>query len=123
MEEEEIRISEIIQDSSLVVSTGTLIKYLEYIKKNVKLPLKVTGVAWDFLYSDYGADTPNGRQVFELIGFDNNVEQCSNLFAEVRSVASGKVFSLQLFEFQALDQASKEGQILADYSYWIENYI
>lgn len=120
----EQRIETIIKDKSLNVNSANLKRYLDFIKINIELPHKVTGIESDFTYTDYGNRTPDGNNVFEIIGYEENVDGFSNIFAKVKCADSNKeVFSLQLFEFKSLDPYSKEGKILADYTYWIEEYL
>ncbi|WP_291862386.1 calcium-binding protein [Marinilabilia sp.] len=120
----EQRIENIIEDKSLNVNSANLKRYLDFIKANIELPHRVTGIESDFTYTEYGNKTPDGDKVFEIVGYEENIEDFSNIFAKVKCTDSNKeIFALQLFEFKSLEASSKEGQILADYSYWIEEYL
>ena len=116
----EKRVFKIIKDESLNVTPDTLKRYLEYFKKKVKLPLKVTGIENDFTYSDYGDNTPKGSERFEIIGFIEDVENCSNLFVKVRVENTNNEFELQLYEFKPIDSSVEIIRMFEDYTEWIE---
>ena len=120
----EKRIEEIIQDESFNVEPETLKKYLIFLKEKIALPHKVTGIANNFTYSEYENDTPSGNEEFEIIKFEEDVENCSNIFVKVKQLSDeGEIFSLQLFEFESLNKDSEEARILKDYTHWIENFL
>ncbi len=115
------RIAAIIQEKSLVVNPITLKKYLDFLKENVRLPIQITGIDSDFTYSDYKDKTPLGDDKFEIIEFETDVENCSNLFVKVKRLnPEGGIFSLQLYEFKTTNTKTIEHQILKDYSIWID---
>ncbi len=116
----EKRVVKIIKDESLCVNPVTLKLYLEYFKKNVRFPLKVTGIENDFEYSDYGDKTPKGDERFEIIEFVEDVENCSNLFVKVRVEKTSEEFELQLFEFKPIESSMKIIRIFEDYTEWIK---
>ena len=116
----EARIEQIIQDDSLNVSEDNLKKYLSFLIANISLPHRVTGIDSCFTYTKY-KNPPSGNDEFELIGYEEDVENYSNIFAKVKHLKTGQVFSLQLFEFKSMKNDSKEAKILNDYSYWIED--
>jgi len=120
----EERIEKITQDESFNVVQDTLTKYLFFLKEKFSLPHKVTGTGNYFTYSEYKDKTPSGNQEFEIIGFEEDVENYSNIFVKVKQLNDeGEIFSLQLFEFKSIDSNSIESRILTDYTYWIENYL
>jgi len=117
----EDRIEAIIQEKSLVVNPTTLKKYLDFLKENIQLPIQVTGIDSGFTYSDYKDKTPSGNEKFEIIEFEDDVEECSNLFVKVKRLSpEGGIFSLQLYEFKTTNTKTLEHQILKDYSIWID---
>ncbi len=106
------------------VKPETLKNYLDFLTENIKLPYKVTGIDSYFSYTDYKNKTPNGNEKFEIIEFEEDVSNCSNLFVKVKRLSDdGGIFSLQLFEFESVNKKTIENKILKDYTYWIENYL
>ncbi len=124
IENQERRIAKIIGDPSLSVNTETLTKYLHFFKRHMLLPHRVTGTDDYFSHVGYKGKTPSAYDEFELIGFEEDIEEYSNIFGKVRRLSEkGGIFSLQLFEFESLDKNSTEDKILSDYSYWISHYL
>ena len=120
----ESRLTKIIGGKTLSVDTRTLRSYLRYLKKNINLPHRVTGVESSFVYSDCKMNTPSGNEIFDIVAFEENVKDYSNIFVKVRRLSvEGGIFLLQLCEFESIDKDSIESKILEDYSYWIENYL
>ena len=117
----EERIAAIIQDQSLVVNSTTLRRYLDFLKENIRIPIKVKGIENYFTYSDYKGKTPHGYELFEIIEFEEDVENSSNLFVKVKRLSDeGGLFLLQLYEFKTTNTKTIEHQILKDYSIWID---
>lgn len=109
-----------------LVMFKTLKRYLGFLKENILLPYQVTGSDGYFTY--YSPKTKRGdlkgSDKFEIIAFDEDIQNCSNLFVKARRLNSqGGVFSLQLFELEAIDQTTIECKILEDYTYWISHYL
>jgi hypothetical protein len=124
IKDREERIATIIGDRGLSVNATTLKKYLIFLKENIGLPYQVTGTSSYFTYSKYKKNTPNGNEKFEIIEFEDDVKNSSNLFIKVKRLSeSGGIFSLQLFEFESINKKTIEHKILKDYTYWIENYL
>lgn len=120
----EKRIEAIIKDKGMAVKTKTLKNYLKFLKENISLPYKVTGIDSCFTFTTYKGNTPDGKEKFEIIEFEDDVENSSNLFVKVRRLsAEGGIFSLQLFEFESINKKTIEHKILQDYSYWIRNHL
>lgn len=116
----EKRVLKIIKDESLCVNSVTLKLYLEHFKKEVRFPLKVTGIENDFQYSDYGDKTPKGNERFEIVELVEDVESYSNLFVKVRVENTSEEFELQLFEFKPIESSAKLIRMFEDYTEWIE---
>lgn len=118
------RIEEIIKDEGMAVKPKTLKNYLSFLKENISLPYKVTGTDSYFTFTTYKNRTPDGSEEFEIIEFEEDVKNSSNLFVKVKRLSDeGGIFSLQLFEFESINKTTIEHKILEDYTYWIENYL
>ena len=98
----EKRIEAIIQDESLIVDSDTLKKYLIFLKEKISLPHKVTGIGSGFTYSEYGNKTPSGNEEFEIIGFEEDVENYSNIYVKVKQLTGvGGIFRAIAFNFSS----------------------
>ncbi len=110
-------------------------RYLDFLSENLDKPCLLTGIE-DFKWEEkfvfgYGSQgeykklkqtRASYRDTFELVAFEK-LDDCSNIFVKVKRVADKKKFSLQLFELKAVDEKSKNYQLLDDYSVWITNYL
>jgi len=80
----EERIATIIGNSRLILNTKTLQRYLNFIQEHISLPYRVTVVNRSFSYSDYGNQTPSGEEIFEILKFEEDVENYTTLFVKVK---------------------------------------
>ncbi len=114
--------------------------FCEYLKTNLSLPCKVTGIEdfrWEEIYVfgfgdeeeyDHLKKTqPSYTDRYELLGIDRKGKSEWMLFwgddigANVRRISDGKEFLLGLSELKATDKKSKNYQLLDDYSVWLVN--
>ncbi|MBW2449100.1 MAG: hypothetical protein JRE92_01565 [Deltaproteobacteria bacterium] len=142
MDTQEERIALILADGDVdneekqEKSTGTIAKYLHYLKENIELPCIVTGIEdfpWEEKYVfGYGnkkeyeklkKENPSYKDKFEILDFiedeDYNDEQ---IFVSVKRLSDQKEFILELDYLKAVDKKSKNYQLLDDYSVWYVNY-
>jgi hypothetical protein len=135
LDEQERRIARILGEGGIPkVNNKTLKIYLAYLKKNLEFPCYLTGMedfSWEERYIfGHGSKTeyeelkktqPSYKDTFELLGFDDAVEE-DGIFANVKRVSDKKEFTLPLFELKATDEKSNNYQLLDDFSLWFVNY-
>jgi len=114
--------------------------FCEYLKTNLSLPCKVTGIEdfrWEEIYVfGYGDEEeydllkktqPSYTDRYELLGIDRKGKSewmlCwgDDIGAIVRRISDGKEFLLGLSELEAIDKKSKNYELLDDYSVWFVN--
>jgi len=114
--------------------------FCEYLKTNISLPSKVTGIEdfrWEEIYVFGPGDQeeydhlkktqPSYTDRYELLGIDRKGKSewmlCweDDIGANVRRISDGKEFLLGLSELEATDKKSKNYQLLDDYSFWFVN--
>jgi len=114
--------------------------YCEYLRTNLSLPCKVTGIEdfrWEEIYvfgfGDEGEydhlkkTQPSYTDHYELLGIDRNGKSewmlCweDDIGAIIRRISDGKEFLLGLSELEATDKKSKNYKLLDDYSVWFIN--
>ena len=142
MKTQEERIAQILADGDVdneekqEKSTETIQKYLNYLKENIEFPCIVTGLEdfpWEEKYVfGYGnkkeyeklkKENPSYKDKFEILDFikdeDYNDEQ---IFVRAKRLSDQKEFMLELDYLKAVDNKSKNHQLLDDYSVWYVNY-
>ena len=119
------------------VNDDTLAKYLGYLKKNVKLPCRVTGIedmgyfGWEEYYT-FGPGSKKEYErlkktrasftdTFELLGFDDELYE-EGILVNVKRVSDKKRFIIPLADLEAKDEKSENYQLLDDYVTWFVNY-
>jgi hypothetical protein len=119
------------------VNNGNLAKFLAYLRKEMTLPVLVTGIedmgcfAWEEYYT-FGPGSkaeydkmrktrPSFRDQYELLGFDDLIGE-EGLYGNLRRISDGKEFTLPLADLEAVDKRTKNGQLLNDYVVWQVNY-
>ena len=137
-DKQEKRIAEVFgQDEVPSVSDDTLTTYLDYLKKNVKLPCRITGIedmgyfGWEEYYT-FGPGSKREYErlkksrasfmdTFELLSFDDEIYE-GGILVNVKRVSDKRKFVIPLAELEAGDKKSKNYQLLNDYSVWFVNY-
>jgi len=137
-DKQEKRIAEVFgQDEVPNVSDDTLTTYLDYLKKNVKLPCRITGIedmgyfGWEEYYT-FGPGSKREYErlkksrasfmdTFELLSFDDEIYEVG-ILVNVKRVSDKRKFVIPLAELEAGDKKSKNYQLLNDYSVWFVNY-
>ena len=116
---------------------ATIQTYFEYLKKNLVCPCLLTGMEsmgffeWEDRFDfGYGSKREyerlkkeNGsyQDIYELKEFDATLNEI-DIYARVRRVSDRKKFIIPLSELEAVDKASKNYQLLDDYSVWRVNW-
>lgn len=141
MDSQEHRIAEILADGDIdnegmqEKSPETIEKYLHYLKTNINFPCLVTGIEdfpWEeryvFGYGDQKEyarlkkDNPSYKDKFEILDFYEDEDFDEQIMVRVKRASDQKVFVLDLDYLKAVDQKSKNYQLLDDYAVWYANY-
>jgi hypothetical protein len=117
------------------VNNKTLNTCLAYLKKTLEFPCYLTGMedfSWEERYIfGYGSEAeyeelkktqPSYTDTFELLGFDDVVDEGCGILAQVKRVLDEKKFTLPLADLKATDERSKNYLLLDDFSVWFVNY-
>ncbi len=137
-DEQEKRIALILSDDEVNEdkpwkTSKTLEKYFKYLKENLDSPCFMTGIedfSWEERYVfGYGSkkeyeqlkkDRPSYTDIFELIAFENEVDE--QILVKVKRPSDNKIFVIELDALEAIDKTTKNYQILDDYAVWYVNY-
>lgn len=136
-DKQEKRITQILSDGKSGEkpwrTLKTTQKYLEYLKENLDFPCLLTGIEdfpWEERYVfGYGSKkeyeklkktNPSYTDTFELISFENDIEE--QILVKVKRKSDKKQFIIELDWLQAEDEQSKNYQLLNDYAVWYVNY-
>jgi hypothetical protein len=120
------------------VTRVTLTRFFNYLKENIKMPCKLTGIedlgcfSWEEYYT-FGPGNkreykklkkkyPSYTDEYELISFEDYIDEESGILVNVRRISDKKKFTLPLADLEAVDKKSKNGLILDDYAVWFVNY-
>ena len=109
--------------------------YIAYLKSNLTFPITLTGIkyfGWEILYfiglGDYDEfkklrkTRPSSTDTFIMIRIDDDYHDDYGLFAKLTRVSDKKRFKFPLADLKAVDEKTKNYQILDDYAVWVENY-
>ncbi|MCU0517825.1 MAG: calcium-binding protein [Oscillatoria sp. Prado101] len=136
-EEFEKRLKAILGTKQLEIGETTLKRYLEFLKKNVRLPCPVKACQefeWEEFYL-YGPGSkkeyeklkkirPSHTDRFQIIRFEDKIEsEDDGILVEVERLTDKKNFMLNLYELEAVDEESASAELLDDYAVWFVNYI
>ncbi len=115
--------------------TETLDIYKQFLEKNIDFPVKLTGIEdfnWEEFYIFGPGDKreyeqlkktrPSYKDIYNLIQIDEHVEEDYGLFAKLTRISDRKGFQIPLADLKAVDENSKNYQLLDDYSVWCVNY-
>jgi len=109
--------------------------FLDHLRRNVELPCILTG-SEDFEWEEYYVIGPGSKKeherlrktqasnldTFELIGFDDEVNEDQGILVHVRRVSDKKRFWLPLDYLKTKVKRSKNYRLLNDYAVWFANY-
>jgi len=141
MDSQEDRIAQILADGDIDNEEmqeklpETIVKYLHFLKENIKLPCVTTGIEdfpWEEKYVlGYGnkkeyeklkKDNPSYKDKFEILNFYEDENYDEQIMVRVRRLSDQKEFILELDYLKAVEEKSKNYQLLNDYSVWYVNY-
>ncbi|WP_449419906.1 hypothetical protein [Phormidium nigroviride] len=135
LDEFEHKIQKILNVKNIDVSEKTLKKYLEFLKKNIKMPCNLTGqeeFVWEeeFVfgrgnkkeYEKLKKIRPSYSDVFKLLRFEDLISEEVGILVEVQRVSDGKKFTLPVADLEATEEDSPNRDLLDDYAIWFFNY-
>lgn len=134
MDEQDARVAAILGEPFAEVGETTLIKYQDYLERQLTMPCRLTGIedfAWEERYV-FGLGSkrkyeklkkkwPSYTDEFEFLDFDDHWDNAEGLFVKVRRVSDEKAFAMPLADLKAIDESSGNYQLLDDYSVWFVN--
>jgi hypothetical protein len=120
------------------VTDETLEIYLNYLKQHLGMPCQVTGIedmgcfAWEEYYTfGPGSERKYAKlkkkrasytDTFELLSFDDEVNEDDGIVVYVRRLSDEKKFALTLSDLKATDEKSKNHELLDEYATWFVNW-
>ena len=138
---QEKRIAEVFGGNEVPsISNDTLATYLDYLKKNVELPCRITGIedmgyfGWEEYYT-FGPGSKKEHKrlrktrasfmdTFELLDFNEDLDDVyeAGILVNVKRVSDKRKFVIPLADLEAEDKESRNYQLLNDYVVWFINY-
>jgi hypothetical protein len=134
LDEQDKRIKQILGRFDMEVSEDSSLKYMDYLKRNIEFPCQLTGIE-DFPWEEYYAFGPGSKKEYEklkkkqpsykdtfnLVGFENELDENNDILVKVERLSDKKKFILSLADLKSSDGESKNYQLLDDYSVWFVN--
>jgi len=134
LDDQDKRIEQILGRYDMDVSEEASLKYMAYLKRNIEFPCHLTGIE-DFPWEEYYVFGPGSKKkyeklkkkqpsytdVFNLISFENDLDENNGILANVQRLSDKKKFILSLADLKSVDENSKNYQLLDDYSVWFVN--
>jgi len=131
-------IEDVEDENIAVVNYENLEKYFSYLKKEIALPVVVTGIedmgcfGWEEFYN-FGPGSkkeyeklkkkyPSFRDEYELISFNEDFDEEEGLYVNVQRISDKKKFTLTLADLKAVEKNSKNAKLLDDYAVWHTNF-
>jgi len=125
-------------DDKAAVSYENLEKYLKYLKKEIHLPVIVTGIEdmgcfrWEEYYN-FGQGNkaeyenlkkkyPSFRDKYLLLSIIEEFDEDEGLYAEVQRISDKKKFTLTLADLETVEKKTKNSILLEDYAVWQTNF-
>ncbi|TAG96870.1 MAG: hypothetical protein EAZ09_18515 [Oscillatoriales cyanobacterium] len=129
------KIAKILHSKNIDVGIENLVRYLAYLKKNLRLPCNVTGredFPWEEEYvigdgskKEYQRlkkTQPSYTDIFEIKQFKDSVHHDEGILVEVKRLSDRKEFVLPLVDLVTSDEDSQNNEFLDDYSTWFINH-
>ncbi len=129
------KIAKILHSKNIDVGIENLVRYLAYLKKNLRLPCNVTGredFPWEEEYvigdgskKEYQRlkkTQPSYTDIFEIKQFKDSVYHDEGILVEVKRLSDNKEFVLPLVDLVTSDEDSRNNEFLDDYSTWFINH-
>jgi len=134
-EQQEQRILKIFDNKKIPrVSDRSLKTYLKYLKSNLQMPCQLTGIEdfdWEEFYvfgpgskkeyEQLKKSQPSYTDKYELIDFEDEVDEFYGVMVTVKRLSDRKKFELPLADLEATEKKSSNYQLLDDYSVWFVN--
>lgn len=127
----EKRVAEIVCSDNLAVSLKSLTLYRDYLSKNLETPCVLTGrddLSWEQEcvsgFNDAGERDSLKQEpalcadIYELKRFEDLMDEATGILVKVKRVRDNHRFILKLVSLKAVDETSKNGMLLDDYSAW-----
>jgi hypothetical protein len=134
-DEQEKRIAKILKKKNIEVNMDNLKVYFTYLKANIKFPCKLTGMEdfqWEEPYLLGGwskkeyerlkKENASYTDEFELMGFDDEIEDGSGIFVKVKRISDKKEFTLPLWDLKTISRKDQNNELISDYSSWMTNF-
>lgn len=135
LDDEEERISNLLQSDDTGVTEDNQEVFFEYLKKNIQKPCFMTGLEdfeWEEPYLLGGRSSieyeklkltnPSYTDHFELISFVDEIDDWKGILFKVRRLSDNKKFDLPLCDLKVVDENSPNYLLVSDYSSWMTNY-
>ena len=134
LDDQDKRIEQILGKFDMDVSENSTSKYMVFLKRNVELPCRLTGIE-DFQWEEYYVLGPGNKKeyeklkkrqpsytdIFDLIGFEKDLDENNDILVKVKRLSDNKEFILPLADLKSTDEGSKNFDLLDDYSVWHVN--
>jgi hypothetical protein len=134
LDEQDERIEKILGRFDTEVSEESVLKFMDFLKKNINFPCQLTGIE-DFPWEEYYVLGPGNKKtyeklkkkqpsytdIFNLISFENDLDENNGILVKVERLSDKKKFVLPLADLEATHTNSKNYQLLDDYSVWHVN--
>ncbi len=134
LDKQDKRIKQILGRFDMEVSEDSSLKYMDYLKRNIEFPCQLTGIE-DFPWEEYYVFGPGSKKEYEklkkkqpsykdtfnLVGFENELDENNDILVKVERLSDKKKFILSLADLKSSDGESKNYQLLDDYLVWFVN--
>lgn len=134
LDEQDERIEKILGRYDMEVSEEASLKFMDYLQRNIEFPCQLTGIE-DFPWEEYYVMGPGNKKeyeklkrkqpsytdVFNLISFDDELDENNGILVKVERISDKKKFLLPLADLKSTDEKSKNYELLDDYSVWLVN--
>jgi hypothetical protein len=130
------RIAEVFAlDKPPEANMNTLREYKAFLERHLRLPIRVTGIE-DFDWEEYYVLGPGDKDeyeelkkiqpsytdIFDMLGFEEHVDDMYGLFVNVRRLSDKKKFILPLADLKGVEKKSEVSEMIDDYSVWKVNF-
>ncbi len=135
IDDEERRISDVLQTSDETVGLENLGVYIKFLRAKIPKSCLLTGAecfTWEEPYIFGGwskveyekekKTKPVSDDVFKFISFDDEYYDEYGIMAKVKRESDNKTFHIPLWDLEAIDEDTDEYLIISDYSSWMTNY-
>ncbi len=134
-DEQERRIATILSKDDLSVTEETQKIYFDYLQKNIKKPVVLTGTEdfpWEEKYLLGGWSKKEYKKLkktqasytdkFEFIELSEDIDEIYGIIAKVKRATDNKQFMLPVWDLKCIERSSKNYDLISDYSSWMTNY-